>query len=200
MINTLSVCSPNARLACLVHDVGKIYTKEQTNTFNFSKEWADIIINENLGTDGLYFPKNIVEQTKRIVGALDFDKRGLERKKNVKYYIRENKDVFEQVCDLKDAIALENTDFTQKSKIARRWRKIYNKMKEEKTPMIVPELALKGENIIEEIPNIKIGTISGILNYCLDFCLYHPRCNDRVYLINKVKKIVNKNPEYYLDV
>lgn len=112
-------------------------------------------------------------------------------------FIKDNKDVFEEICNLKDAIALENTNYTQKSKIAGRWKKIYNAMKEEKTPFTVAELNIKGNDIIDEIPNIKIERIGELLDYCLDYCLIHPKCNDKVFLISKIKKIIQKNQEYY---
>lgn len=199
LINTFSVCEPEVRLACLMHDVGKQYTKETNNTFEFSSEWADIIIENNLGVDGLYYSKKIIDETKRIVKAIDFDNHGIVSRRKVREFIRENIDIFDKVCMLKDAIALENTNFTQKSKIARRWKNINIKMQKLKTPLTLAELDLNGNDIIEAVPEIQINKLGELLKNSLDFCLHHPRCNMKDILIERVKKIVLKNPTYYFE-
>ena len=199
IINTLAVCEPNARLSCLLHDVGKLYTKTQKNNFNFSGDWADIIIEKNLGIEGLYYPKKTIEQTKRIVAALDYDKHGLEFKSSVRKFIRKNIDIFSEICNLKDAIALENTEFTTKSKIAAKWRRIYKRMLDNNTPFTLAELNVKGGDIIEAIPEIKVTQVNKLLNYLLDYCLAHPIANSKDTLIVIAKKQVLKNAEIYFE-
>ncbi len=199
VINTFSVCAPNSRLACLLHDVGKLYTKTKKNNFNFSVDWANIIIEKNLGIEGLCYSKKTIEQTKRIVSNLDFDKHGIELKINVKKFIRENLDIFDQICDLKDAIALENTDFTRKSKIAARWKNIYKNMKAQNTPLNLSELDINGSDIIDIVPEIKLDQIGNILNYLLDYCLRHPSANNKNFLLELAKKKILKNPSKYFE-
>lgn len=199
IINTLSVCLPGARLACLLHDVGKLYTKSANNNFKYSQDWADIIIEKNLGQEGLKYPKNVIMHTKKIVSALDYDKYGLVPKRYIKVFIRQNVDIFEDLCNLKDAIALENTKFTQKSKIAARWRKIYSNLLAEKTPFKLADLNINGDDIIDVVPEINVTLIGQILNKLLDFCLEHPRCNTKEFLLKKAKTIILKNPNLYLE-
>lgn len=199
IINTLAVCEPSARLSCLLHDVGKLYTKTQKNNFNFSGDWASIIIEKNLGLEGLYYSKKTIEQTKRIVAALDFDKHGLELHGSVRKFIRQNVDIFNEICYLKDAIALENTDFSTKSKVAAKWRKIYKRMLANDTPLTLADLNIKGGDIIENIPKIKVSQISKLLNYLLDYCLSHPAANNKDTLIFVAQKRALKNAEVYLE-
>lgn len=199
IIKTFSVCDPSVRLACLLHDVGKMYTKTNKNNFDFSKDWANVIIEKNIGTEGLYYPKKIVEETKHIISLLDWDKYGLERHKNIRFFIRDNIKVFDKLCLLKDAIALENTNFTQISKIALRWKKVYAKMKKLNTPVTLKELAINGTDILNCIPEIKNETIGELLNCMLNKCLHKPKLNEKEILLQKVKKMVLKQPNLYFD-
>ncbi len=199
IINTLSVCDKSCRLACLLHDVGKVYTKSINNNFKYSLDWSQIIIEKNLGQDGLKYSKNIIEETKKIVSALDYDKYGLLPKRNLKQFIRANIDIFDKICYLKDAIALENTNYSQKSKIAKRWKKQYQQIKSLSTPLSLSELNITGDDIIDTVPEINVVYIGEILNKLLDTCLYHPRLNNKNYLISYAKKLILKNPNKYLE-
>ena len=192
IIKTLSVCNPEVRLACLLHDVGKMHTKTSRNNFEFSSEWADVIIDKNLGTSGLGYTKKQVEEIKKTIRALDWDKHGYKSKKQIRLFIRANFDVFEKICLLKDAIALENTNFTSKSKIAGRWRKVYKRMVELKTPIRLSELKLNGNNIIDKFPQIKLTKIGKLLNLMLDLCLHYPGCNEKEILLQKFKYFLRK--------
>lgn len=199
LINTVSICAPEVRLACLLHDVGKVYTKSHTNSFNFSKEWADIIIEDNLGQEGLLYPKETIEKIKRIVAALDFDRHGFESKKAVRRFIVNNWNDFDEICMLKDAISLENTDYTKKSVIAQRWQVIKRKMEKFQTPISIKELNIDGNDIIDAVPSIRLEKINKLQNKLLDYCLDHPKCNDKQTLKTLAYKFANKNPEEYYD-
>lgn len=198
IVKTFAVSLPQVRLACLMHDVGKVYAKLSSNSFEFNKDWANIIIEQNLGIDGLGYPKSKVEEIKKIVGALDWDKHGYKTKKQVRLFIRDNTDIFENLCFLKDAISLENTDYTTISKIALRWKGIYSHMVMLKTPLNLSQLMIDGNDIKNTIPSIKDEKIGEILTKMLDYCLHNPRQNEANILINKVKKLVLKRPKYYL--
>lgn len=199
IIKTMSICPPQIRLCCLLHDVGKVYSKTTASTFEFNKDWSDIIIESNLGIDGLGYPKSKVSEIKQIVRNLDFDKRGYASKKKVRFFIRENFNIFENLCILKDAIALENTDFTSISKIALRWRGVYNKMLLTKTPIKLSQLMVDGDDIKNAIPSIKNEKIGEILNSLLDLCLLNPVMNETDILINHAKKIATRRPKIYLN-
>ena len=199
IIKTFSVCVPEVRLACLLHDVGKMHTKQNRNNFDFSQEWSDIIIEKNLGETGLGYSKKIVEETKDIVSALDFDRYGYKTKKQIRFFIRQYNNVFEKICLLKDAIALENTHFTNKSKIAAKWKIVHQEMQTYQTPLSLKELCIDGNDIIECVPEIRLELIGELLNKLLDFCLQHPRCNEKEILVQKVKEIVKKYPNKYFE-
>lgn len=199
IIKTLSICPPQIRLCCLLHDVGKVYSKTTASTFEFNKDWADIIIESNLGIDGLGYPKSKILEIKQIVKNLDFDKYGHTSKKKIRYFIRENFNIFENLCILKDAIALENTDFTSISKIALRWRGVYNKMLLTKTPINLSQLMINGDDIKTAIPSIKKEKIGEILNKLLDLCLFYPMMNEKDILTYHAKKIATRRPKIYLN-
>lgn len=199
IIKTFSICPPEVRLCCLVHDVGKVYAKSKYTTFEFNQDWADIIIESNLGIDGLGYPKSVVSEIKQIVKNLDFDRFGYKSKKKIKHFICENVNIFEKLCELKDAIALENTEFTHISKIAQRWKRIYDKMIADKTPLSISQLNIDGNDIISNFPSVKKEKIGEILNLLLEVCLNKSQCNEKDILLHKAKKIISKNPKVYLN-
>lgn len=199
IINCVSVCEPQSRLACLLHDVGKVYTKYHHNTFNFSRDWAEVIIEQNLGQDGLIYPKEQIEKIKRTVMALDFDKHGFESKKSIRRFIRSNLTNFEDICNVKDAIALENTDYTKKSVIAARWKRIYHIMLRSNTPLKMGELKITGNEIIEAIPNIRLEKIKELQSKLFDMCLDRPKLNNTEILKQKAQKYALKHAEEFIE-
>ena len=199
IINCVAMCEPDARLACLLHDAGKAYTKLNGKNFNFSKDWTKVIIEKELGIDGLLYSKNQIAEIVNVVNALDFDKYGFAKKSTVKKYIANNFGYFDKICKVKDCIALENTNFTQKSKIAKRWRNIYNSMIQSKTPISVQELDIGGDDILDVIKDINHKHIGELLQKLLDMCIVRPELNVKHLLIEKVKKIVLKSPSLYLE-
>ena len=199
IMNTMCVCEPEVRLAGLFFNIGKVYAKINDYKVNKSLDWADVIIENNLGINGLGYSKKETEEVKKIIAALSFDKYGFAPKKKVKFFIRENVDVLDKICMLKNAIALENTNFTHTSKIADRWIKIYRKMLIEGTPLNLADLNLDGNDILEKIKDVKENKIGEILNSLLDYCLMHPECNEKDYLLEKTVKMVVKKPNYYFE-
>jgi len=199
VMNVFAYSRPEVRLSALLHDVGKVKAKKEFNNFNGAKEFEPIIIEKNLGEEGLNFSKKIIERVKNVVFMQDFNKLGLESAKNIRKFIFENKDNVELIVYLKDAIELDKTNRKRNSYSGRKILKIYNKMKENKTPFSLAELNLKGDKLIEEFPELKLNKIGLILNKLLIKCVHKPFLNNENILLNISKKIINRKKKEYLE-
>lgn len=199
VMNVFAYSRPEVRLSALLHDVGKAKAMIDFNNFNGAREFEPIIIEKNLGDDGLCFSKKIVERVKNVVSAQNFNKLGLKSVKNIKKFIFENKENIELIVYLKDAIALDKSNKKRKSYGGGKILKIYEKMKENKTPFNLAELNLKGDKLIEEIPNLKVNKIGVILNKLLLKCVQNPYLNSENNLIKLAKNLTNRRKKEYLE-
>ena len=72
-------------------------------------------------------------------------------------------------------------------------------MIEDKVPMTIQDLQIKGNQIIENYPFIKVNTIKTLLEKLLYICVDRPMLNDKKLLIEQAGKIINKNKSFYLE-
>lgn len=199
VMNVFTVCAPEVRLSALLHDVGKAKAKMEYGNFNGETEYANNIIEKNLGIDGLGFSKKIVERVKSVVAGINFNKYGLELPRSIRHFIADNHENIELIIALKNAIALDKSNLTKSSFIASRLQKTYNKMKANNVPMTLSDLNLKGNHIIEAFPFIKVTTIGDLLDKLLYKCIDNPALNDKKLLLNEAKKIIEKKKSFYLE-
>lgn len=198
ILNVFALSEKEVRLSALLHDVGKARAKQEYGNFAGANEYSSIIIEKNLGNEGLGFSKKIVERVKNVVLSVDFNKFGLESVKNIKRFIVDNKENLWLIIKLKNAIRLEKSNLKRRSIRANKLNKIYNEMLSKGTPMSVKELNIKGDEIIKEIPNIRVNKISYLLKELLYKCIDWPANNTKEKLIILAKKVVSKNKEEYL--
>jgi len=200
VMNVFAVSKPQVRLSALLHDVGKAKTFIDNKTFNGSQEFAEIIIEKNLGQEGLCFSKKIVQRVKNVVLTQEFNKLGIETAKNIRQFIFENYENIELILDLKNAIALDKTNKKRKSIPAQIIKKQYNKMLKRNTPFELSELNLRGDSLIREFPNIKLNQIGKLLNLLLNKCVHKPYLNNEQALIVLARKIINRKQKTYLEI
>jgi len=199
ILNVFAFSKPQVRLSALMHDVGKAKSFLKNRTFNGADEFAEVIIEKNLGQEGLNYSKKVVDRVKRVVLNQNFNKYCLESAKNIKLFIQKNVDIIELIIWLKDSIALDKSNQKRKSISASILYKTYQKMKRNDTPFSLNELNLKGDKLISEIPNLKINKVGEILNKLLLKCVCKPYYNKEDTLLILSKRIINKNKDIYLE-
>ncbi len=199
VINVFAFSSPEVRLSALLHDAGKARAKLQYGNFNGEEEFSEIIIEKNLGVDGLGFSKKIVERVKKVVLGVNFNKSGLEIAKNVKHFIAENHEEIELIISLKNAIALDKSNRRHGSYSAKVLNKTYEKMKKNNTPFTLSELNLKGDVLIKNIPSLKVNKTGEILSKLLYKCIDRPYINIESNLLEIAKRMVSRRKKYYLE-
>lgn len=199
VMNVFALSAPEVRLSALLHDVGKAKAKLEYNNFHGSDEYTPVIIEKNLGQEGLCYPKKIVERVKRVVLGLDFNKRGLETAKNIRRFIASNNENIELIIKLKNAIALDKSNNKRISYTAKILQKNYDFMKASHTPMTLSELNIKGDVLIQRYPNIKLNTVGTLLEQLLLKCIDCPGKNNKTDLLKLADRIIVRHKSFYME-
>lgn len=199
VLNCLKNSSPAIRLAVLLHDAGKVKTMTESNNFFGANDFVRVIVENNLGIEGLGYSKDIVSKVTRIIIGYDFNKFGLASKKTVKDFVLDSLDVIEEIIELKTVISNEGKGTVKRNRSATILQNTYNEMLKAHTPFSVKELKIDGEEIIRNFPDIKLDKINSLLYSLLKQCVYNPRNNNRETLLNMVAKMIKSKRDYYLE-
>lgn len=198
-LNCLKNASPNIRLAILLHDAAKVRTIKQQNNFFGAKEFVSVVVEKNLGIEGLGYKKEITNKITRIILGYDFDNYGFLGNSAIKQFIFKNKDVVEEVIEIKNVIKNENNFIIKPVRVAEKLRKNYNKMLKNNAPFNLADLDIKGNDIIEAIPNIKLENLDDLLDNLLMLAAISPKKNNKKDLIIMAHKLTKSKQDYYLE-
>lgn len=199
VLNCIKNSSPKIRLAVLLHDSAKVKTIEEGRTMFGSKDFVNVIVEKNLGVNGLGYPKQVVENVIKTVLGYDFNRFGFASKNTIKKFIFKNRSVIENIIEIKTVVYNESTGFGKKSKSAEKLRNIYNQMLKENTPFELRDLKINGDEIIKNFPNINIEIIDVLLDALLDWAVLNPRKNNKKELLLVATKLINSKRSFYLD-
>ena len=199
VLNCLKNASPKIRLAVLLHDSAKHKTMESQRNFFGAKEFVGVIVEKNLGMNGLGYSKETVDKVTRTILGYDFNNWGLAPKNTVKKYILENRDIIENVIEIKNVVKNENRSNARKIKSAVTLRKVYNDMIKERAPFERKDLELKGDDIIKLEPNIRLENIDTLLDKLLSIASLNSKKNNKETLTVLAHKVINSNREFYLE-
>ena len=199
VLNCIKNSSPKIRLAVLLHDSAKVKTIEERKSMFGSKEFVNVIVEKNLGVNGLGYPKHIVENVIRTVLGYDFNRFGFASKKTIREFIFKNRPVIENVIEIKTVVYNETVGFGKKSKSAEILRNTYNQMLKENTPFELRDLNIKGDDIIKNFPHINIENIDVLLESLLEWAVQNPRKNNKKELLLVATKMINSKRSFYLD-
>ena len=198
-LNCLKNASPSIRLAVLLHDAGKVKTMETQKNFFGASEFVGTIVDKNLGINGLGYSNNVVSKVTRIINGYDFNRFGFASRKTVKKFIFENRDVIENIIEIKTVIKNENKVNMRRVRSAEVLRHIWNEMQREKAPFTLKELAINGDEIIRNFPQIKVENIDDLLDELLLKTALNPMNNRRENLLLMANKLINSKRDYYLE-
>ncbi len=200
VMNVFALSAPEVRLSALLHDAGKAKTFLDYRSFNGSSEFSDIIIEKNLGQEGLCFPKKIVERVKRVVRGLDFNKSGLETPNSIKKFIVDNNEDIWLIVALKNAVEQDKSRLKHKiAYSAYKLQKMQDKMKKQEAPMTVGDLKIKGDKLLEMYPSLKENTVGVLLKEMLYKCAFKPSLNTFENLSELSRKIIVRKKSFYLE-
>lgn len=179
------------RLAVLLHDIGK------PSTFSLDKKgithFKGHVIDSVKITDEillrLRFDNNTIERVKKLVQYHDYGNGVVPDKRMVRRAMHHiGAEYMPDLFQIKKADILSQSKEFQQEKLEAlaSWEKLYNEIIQEKECVSLKELAVTGKDLIAL--GMKPGREMGnTLNRLLDLVLDHPECNNKEYLLSKVK-------------
>ncbi len=199
ILNCLKNASPKIRLAVLLHDAGKVKTLELKKTFFGAKDFVEVIVDKNLGINGLGFNKKVISNVTKTIIGYDFNRKCLASKKTIKKFIFENHDVIENIIEIKNVIKNENKIYGRRVRSGEILRKVYNEMLKAGAPFDVRDLQIRGDDIIKAHPHIDIERVDEVLDNLLLKVALKPRKNNKLDLLVMAKQLINSKRDYYLE-
>ena len=172
---------------------------EIRNNFFGAREFVDNIVERNLGTDGLGYQKEVIARVARIIKGYDFNRFGLLPKKIIKKFIFENHDVVENIVEIKTIIKSENKGYDCKSNSAECLKKVYDEMIKNGAPFNRLDLAIRGDDIIKNNPNIKMENVDVLIDRMLQKVALDPKKNNKEDLLVMANKMINSNPDIFVE-
>ncbi len=199
VLNCLKNATPQIRLAVLLHDSGKFKSMEIQKNFFGSKDWIGVIVDKNLGLNGLGYPKSTVQNVKRIILGYDFNNHCLASKKTVRKFIFENYEVIENIIEIKNVVKNESKNYSKNVLSSKILRKTYNEMLKKEIPFTVNDMALKGDDIIKAFPKIKLESLGILLENVLLKEAVLMKNNSKEDLLEIATKVINSKRDFYLE-
>jgi tRNA nucleotidyltransferase/poly(A) polymerase len=199
ILNSLKNSSPKIRLAVLLHDAAKVKTMESARNFFGSKDFVETIVAKNLGSYGLGYPKQTIKAVTRTIIGYDFNNWCLASKNTIKKFILNNKDIIENIIEIKSVVKNEGSSSSRKIRSAEILRNTYNEMLKENAPFDKKDLLIKGDDIIKLVPRIRLENIDTLLDTLLEKVALSPKKNNKDDLEILVHKVINSNRDFYLD-
>ena len=177
---TVSFADETVRLAALLHDVGKPFCFYRDGNFYAHAEEGAKIAEEILNR--LRASKKIVKETSDLVKyhMYDFDCKTGENKLR-RFFVRHSQEFLEKLMLLKQADFSGCMNENTTAPTVKKWRDLLNKMKAEKAPFSLKDLALRGNELLEI--GIPAPAVSRILNELLMQTAVQPTLNEREKLI-----------------
>lgn len=198
-LNCLKNASPKIRLAVLLHDSAKLKTMKNRKNFFGAREFVNVIVNKNLGIEGLGYGKDFINKVTKTILGYDFNNYGFARKNTIKQFIFKNKEAIENIIEIKNIIKNENKITIKPIRAAEKLRKNYNEMLKKKAPFILADLNITGTDIIENFPKIRVENIDVLLDNMLFLTALRPQKNNMKDLIIMANKVINSKRDFYLE-
>ena len=199
ILNCLKNASPKIRLAVLLHDAGKVKTLELRKSFFGANDFVEVIVEKNLGINGLGFNKKIVSNVIKTIIGYDFNRKCLASKKTIKKFIFNNHDVIDNIIEIKNVVKNENKSYGRRVRSGEVLRKVYNEMLKAGAPFDVRDLQIRGDDIIRAHPHIDIEKVDEVMNILLLKAALKPKKNNKLDLLGLAKQVINSKRDYYLE-
>lgn len=183
-LRAVKYAHPSVRLAALLHDIGKPYCKLNFGNFHGHEKESARIAGEVLKR--LKAPKAQTAEIVRLCETHMYDLRCDARESKIRKFLVNNYDISEKLMYLKQADFSACRDDISPSPCVIKWREILKRMKEEKVPFTVKELAVKGDELISAgVPAQKAGDILKLL---LCDCTLEASLNSKQKLLPRALK------------
>lgn len=191
ILYTYKACPPELRLAGLMHDIGKpLSAKLYGNMYEHARLGAEIA-QKRLGSQGLRLPNRDVDKIKRLILAHMYDMDGKTSIKKLRGFIAKNRDILEDIINLKLADAYGSCGKFVTPVAVERLREQYGLMQKEKVPFSVKKLLVGGADLIAlEIP---VQKRADTLNRLLELAICDKSYRSRAAQLKFLEEVKNGN-------
>ncbi len=181
---TVKYSPAEIRLAALLHDVGKPFCYFRDGNFYAHAEEGARLAEEILTR--LKAPKALKAETVRLVALHMRDYHLDMRESKVRREIVQNLDILEKLFALKQADYSACKDDLSPAPSVLKWREILSRMKEEKVPFSLSELAVNGLEL--QRAGVPVEHTAEALSDLLDACILRVVPNEKTALVRRAVK------------
>lgn len=182
-LRTVLYAKPKVRLAALLHDVGKPFcAKRDGNVYEHPSEGA--WISEEI-LRRFKAPKQIASRVRKLVFLHMYDFDGVTRPGKLRRFFVQHAELIEELLLLKQADYSGCKDDTSLCPTARKWLAEIAKIREEKAPITLKQLAVSGKDVAA-VEGVEPRYISLVLNELLLHAALLPNDNTKEHLLRLV--------------
>ncbi len=191
-LHAVKYATHEVRLSALLHDVGKPYCYKRDGHVHEHHVEGERISKEILTR--LKAPVKTTEEVATLtkLHMYDFDTQTKETK--LRRFFVNNYGILDKLMALKQADFSGCTEDTSTCPTNVKWKKLLNKMKSEKVPFTLKELAVNDNDMITL--GVQKHHISKLLNECLMHTAIEPKDNEKTKLLRLASKLENNLLKY----
>ena len=180
-LRSVKYAPPNLRLAALLHDVGKPFCHlRDGNSHEHPKEGARIA-KEIL--QRLKAPKKTIEQACALTLWHMYDFNCMVKETKLRKFFVDHFSILDELMQIKQADFSGCMDDIGVAPTVVRWKNLLEKMRKERAPLCIKDLAIRGKDLIELVP---APMISAVLQELLYHAVCFPRDNEKMRLLRLV--------------
>ncbi|MBQ8424521.1 MAG: CCA tRNA nucleotidyltransferase [Clostridia bacterium] len=202
IIKHLGMVDVNLRIPIIFIDI--LNNKKSLGEKDFDeKEFVKNLVEKNLGSENLNYPADVLSKVKNIVLGYSFQKKFLMSKKDIRRFVFYHYNAMTEILALKKLFPI-NENETEKEKLKRLEfieliSQTYNEMKNENVIFDKEKLDIKGEEIINRFPKIKLELLE---EFKLDIAAKLAETtseNNKENLLDAADKVMNSKQDYYCE-
>ena len=172
------------RLAALLHDVGKPFCQDRDGNVHAHPEEGERLVREILTR--LKAPTKTIDETATLVALHMYDFNCKTGENKLRRFFAAHYPILEKLLLVKQADFSACTDDLSIAPTCARWRKLLEKLEQERAPLTLKQLALSGKDLLNA--GIKPCLISEILQKLLYHAVCNPKDNAKERLIKLALK------------
>lgn len=199
ILNSLKYVPEDIRLPVLIENMAKYkFSKLDPKTANLEEIIKEVILN-NLGENGLNYPKQEIENVEKIILGSKFMCGFFTTKSKLREFIFDNRFVYKQIISYKNILKLDEKEQKKNAKTIEKLEAEHAEIEENNYILTIDKLNIGGEELIKNFPKIKLDKLDELKTGILKRMVVLKKKNIKEDLINLGAKEIESNPENYLE-
>ena len=183
-LRAAAYAEPCVRLAALLHDIGKPFCAKRDGNVHAHPEEGAALVRRVLSR--LKAPKRVIDETAKLTALHMYDFNCQTGENKLKRFFVAYLPLLNRLLAVKQADFSACTDDFSPAPTCVRWRELLDRLKAERAPLTVKELALSGKDLIDD--GVEKSRVSEILQKLLEHAVCNPKENEK----ERLKKLARK--------